>query len=113
MNANTRKRLEQILMFAIRIQRVMKSTSLDKFLSNEDIQDAVLYRLGQIGEEASKIPDEEQERYPELFWDGMIGLRHRLFHEYCDINLSRVYDITQQPTNSLIDELNTILSNNH
>ena len=110
MNANTRKRLEQILMFATRIQRIMKSKSLENFLADNDIQDAVLYRLGQIGESASKILDDEQEKYPTLFWDGMIGLRHRLFHEYYDIDLSRVYDITQQPISSMIDELSSILS---
>jgi len=110
MNESTKKYLEQILMFAIRIQRVMKSKSLENFLVDEDMQDAVLYRLGQIGEAASKIPDDEQEKYPALFWDSMIGLRHRLFHEYYDISLSRVYDITQQPITDLINELNAILS---
>jgi len=97
-------------MFATRIQRIMKSKSLENFLADNDIQDAVLYRLGQIGESASKILDDEQEKYPTLFWDGMIGLRHRLFHEYYDIDLSRVYDITQQPISSMIDELSSILS---
>ena len=111
MNENTRKRLEQILMFAIRIHRIMESKSLAHFLADEDIQDAVLYRLGQIGEAAVKINDDEQEKYPALFWDSMIGLRHRLFHEYYDIDLSRIYDITQQPISDLINELNVILSN--
>ena len=110
MNDRTKQRLKQILMFAARIRRVMSTTSLETFLSDVDIQDSVLYRLGQIGEAASKIPDDEQEKYPAIFWDGMIGLRHRLFHEYYEIDLSRVYDVTQEPIAQLVNNLEKILS---
>ena len=111
MNAKTRRQFEQILMFAIRIQNKMKDETLETFLTDEDKQDAILYRLGQIGEVASKISDEEQEKYPSLFWRQMIGLRHRLFHEYQEIDLTQIYAITQQPISSLISELKVILSN--
>ena len=113
MNADTKRRLEQILIFANKIQSRTKSETLETFLANEERQESVLYCLGQIGETASKISDEEQEKYPTLFWRQMIGLRHRLFHEYQEIDLVQIYEISQQPINSLIDELNTILSNNH
>ena len=111
MNEKTRGQLELILMFAERIQRMMKSETLEVFLLDEDKQDAILYRLGQVGETASKISDEEQDKYPSLFWRQMIGLRHRLFHDYEVIDFAKVYEITQQPISSLIKELNTILSN--
>ena len=48
MNAKTRKRFEQILMFSTRIQRVMESESLENFLADEDIQDAILYQGNRI-----------------------------------------------------------------
>jgi len=47
-----------------------------------------------------------------LFWDQMVGLRHRLFHDYEAINFTMVYDITQQPISQLINELEIILSSN-
>ena len=109
MNARTKERLEQILMFALRIQDSMKNETIEKFLENEDKQDAVMYRLGQIGETASKISDEEQEKYPDLFWRQMIGLRHRLFHEYEEIDFTKIYEIAQEPVSMLIKRLESLL----
>ena len=88
MNPNTQKMLEQILMFAKRIQERMNGISLETFLNDDFLQDAVLYCLGQMGETAARISDDEQEKYPEMFWNQMISLRHRLFHIYEAINLS-------------------------
>ena len=53
-----------------------------------DIQDSVLYRLGQTGEMASRISDKEQKKIPQVFWGEMIGLRNRIFHEYYEIDLT-------------------------
>ena len=51
-------------------------------MQDDLLQKSVMYCLGQIGEIASNIADEEQEKYPEVFWYQMIGLRNRLFHDY-------------------------------
>ena len=112
MKPETRNLFEQILMFAKRIQKRMEGIDLETFLSDEFLQDAVLYCLGQMGEIASRIPDEEQEKYPEMFWNQMISLRHRLFHTYAAINLSMVYEITQEPVSTLILNLSKLLDMN-
>jgi uncharacterized protein with HEPN domain len=112
MNVNIKRRLENILMFAKRVQSRIKPESIESFLANEEKQDSILYCLGQIGEVANKTSDEEQEKYPALFWDEMIGLRHRLFHDYEKIDFTKVYHITQKPIFSLISELEIILSKN-
>ena len=109
MNPNTRKLLEQILMFAKRIQKRMNGITLETFLNDDYLQDAVLYCLGQMGETATKISDGEQEKYPEVFWNQMISLRHRLFHTYETINLSMVYEITKEPVSTLVLNLTKLL----
>ena len=110
MNARTKERLMLILMFAHRIKSGVEAVSLASFLEDAEKQDAVLYRLGQIGETSSKIPDDEQEKYPELFWHQMIALRHRLFHDYGEIDLAKIYEITQEPIAQLVENLEKILS---
>jgi uncharacterized protein with HEPN domain len=110
MRLETRERFARILVFSRKIMERAKGISLKEYLKDEFLQEAVMYCLGQIGEIASKIPDEEQENYPNIFWEQMIGLRHRLFHEYDAINFSMVYDITQRPISQLVDELETLLS---
>jgi uncharacterized protein with HEPN domain len=109
MNPQTEYRLKRILDFAKRIESRTYGISIETFLSDTLLQDAVVYCLGQIGENASKIDENEQEKYPDLFWGQMIGLRHRLFHEYEDINFSIVYEVTQEPINKLIVEIEKVL----
>ena len=62
-----------------------------------------------IGEIANTISDEEQNQYSHLFWGQMIGLRHRLFHGYGNINFGMVYDITQSPLDQSIIDVEELL----
>ena len=110
MKFDTRERFQHILLFSKKVRERTKGVTLEAYLENDLLQESVMYCLGQLGEIASKISDEEQEKYPSIFWDQMIGLRHRLFHDYEAINFSKVYDITQQPMLQLIKELESILA---
>ena len=112
MKLDVRERFERIFVFSKKIRDRAKGVTLEAYLKDELLQESIMYCLGQIGEIASKIPDEEQEKYPNVFWDQMIGLRHRLFHDYEAINFSKVYDITQQPIINLVTELESILKVN-
>ncbi|MCL2069170.1 MAG: DUF86 domain-containing protein [Oscillospiraceae bacterium] len=109
MKPKTKKQLKNILEFAKRTRDRTHKITFEDFMSDELIQDAVLYCLGQIGETASNISDEEQEKYPELFWRQMIGLRNRIFHDYEEIDMKRVFDITQEPISQLVQMLESLL----
>ena len=109
MNLKTRKLFEQILLFAKKTHMRMNGVALEAFLDDEFLQDAVLYCLGQVGETASRISDDERAKYPEIFWNQMISLRHRVFHNYEALNLSIVYEITQEPIAQLVQNLETLL----
>ena len=109
MKDNTLKRFKRILEFAKKIEKRTENISLDDFVQDELLQESVMYCLGQIGEIASNIPDEEQEKYPGIFWYQMIGLRNRLFHDYEEIDLTRVFAITQNPITQLIQNLEELL----
>jgi len=110
MKPDTRERFERILLFSKKVQDRTNGVALEAYLGDELLQESVMYCLGQIGEIASKFSDEEQEQYPHFFWEQMVGLRHRLFHNYDAINFSKVYDITQQPIVQLIGALEALLA---
>ena len=109
MKDNTKRRLARILEFAKKVEKRTADMHLDDFLQDELLQESILYCLGQIGEIAANIPDEEQEKYPGVFWNQMIGLRNRLFHDYEEIDLSRVFGISQEPVSQLIRIIETLL----
>ena len=45
-----------------------------------------------IGEAASKISRDSQERHNEIPWRQVIGIRHRLIHGYDDINFDILWE---------------------
>jgi len=109
MNPELREKFTRILDFAIKAKRAVNGVSKEEFVGDEDRRELVCFRLGHIGEIANTISDEEQDQYPDLFWGQMIGLRHRLFHGYGNINFSMVYDITQEPLDQLIMNIKRLL----
>ena len=109
MKDSTKRRFERILEFAKKVKKRTENISLEDFLQDELLQEAVMYCLGQMGEISTNIPDEEQEKYPEIFWHQMIGLRNRLFHDYEEIDLTRVFAITQEPIAQLIQIIENLL----
>lgn len=50
--------LDDVIDSAEKIQRFVRTATLDKFLADELLFDAVLYNLQVIGEAVKKLPDE-------------------------------------------------------
>ena len=109
MNPELREKFGRMLDFAMKAKRAVNGVSKEEFVDDEDRRELVCFRLGHIGEIANTISDEEQNQYPHLFWGQMIGLRHRLFHGYGNINFGMVYDVTQAPLDQLITNLKKLL----
>ena len=101
--------IERMYVFAKRVERRIAEVSLESFLEDEDIQDLILYAIGQIGENANAISDEERERHNDILWDALIGIRNRVFHSYGDIDMKIVYEAAKEHTPKLISQLQSII----
>ena len=61
-----------------------------------------------IGEAASGISREFQDRRPTIPWPSIIAMRNRLIHAYFDVDLDRVWDTVVDDLPPLIAELERI-----
>ena len=86
----------------------LSEVSIDEFLDNRHLQDAVIRRLESIGEAARRLSDETRSRIPNLPWSGMIGMRNVMIHEYDDIDLSIVWDTVKLDLECLITVLKDV-----
>jgi uncharacterized protein with HEPN domain len=84
---------EDILTSIDKIERYVTDLDFDEFAGNEVLIDAVVRNLEIIGEASRNIPEEVQERYPEVPWKRMIGLRNIVIHKYFEVDLNIVWEI--------------------
>lgn len=62
-----------------------------------------------IGEAANLVSEETEDRYPQLPWRQMVGLRNRLIHGYDEVDLDILWDIVREDLPPLIAELKQIV----
>ena len=102
MNAKDRRTLESMLEFALRVSKRISNLTYEEFISDIDMQDAILYALGQLGEKANSLSDDFKELHPNEEWYSLIGLRNRLFHSYEDISMEKVYEMAKNDIGGII-----------
>jgi uncharacterized protein with HEPN domain len=88
--------IEEILECIAKIEEYTKGITEDSFYGNTQIQDAVIRRLEIMGEAVKGVPAEFREKYPEIPWRKISGMRDFLIHEYFGVNLERVWKVAKE-----------------
>jgi uncharacterized protein with HEPN domain len=76
-----------------KINKYVNGMSFEDFDQNQLVIDAVARNLEVIGEATKYVPTEIREKYPEVPWKSMIGLRNILIHEYFGIDEQIIWQI--------------------
>jgi len=71
---------------------------------------AVIHALEIIGEAARSVSDEVQEEFAEIDWKPIMNMRHRIAHDYLNIDHDIVWNVIQNKIPELINQLKSALS---
>ena len=87
--------LEDMILSMQRIEEYLGDLDFKKFKMTYIVVDAVVRNFEIIGEASKKIPTDIQEKYPEIPWRKMYGLRNLIAHEYFGIDYEMIWEIAK------------------
>ncbi len=102
-------RLRHMLDAAKEAQSFMKGKGRGDLDANRMLVLSILRLVEIIGEAASQVSKELQEKHPEIPWGLIVAMRNRLVHAYFDVDLDRVWSTTQDDLPTLIAQLEKIV----
>ncbi|MBI3442562.1 MAG: DUF86 domain-containing protein [Candidatus Sungbacteria bacterium] len=88
--------LKHILGGVGQIEEYVRDISKEKFLASPQIQDAVMRRLAIIGEATKNLPSDLREKYAQIPWNNIAGMRDMLIHEYFGVDMELVWNTIQK-----------------
>jgi uncharacterized protein with HEPN domain len=95
--------LEDMLTSMLRIEEYIGDMEFRKFKMNYMVVDAIIRNFEIIGEASKNVPAGIKNKYPEIPWKKMYGLRNLIAHEYFGIDYEMIWEISKNnlPQNSL------------
>ena len=86
--------LRYIQMSIIRIE-TYRAGGKALFLGEPMVQDAILWRLQTLADAASHLSTALKARHPEIRWRAIYGFRNVAAHGYVEMDLDRVWEVTE------------------
>ena len=101
--------LEDIEKSCEKLHRYTEGRSKDQVFQDDVRADAVLLNLHIIGEAVKKLPDDLRERYPEVAWREIAGLRDFIAHAYFALDSDILWDAVEHDVPELLDAVKRII----
>lgn len=86
----------------------VRSLTRDEFDRDEDAQIALAHRIQTIGEAARRTSDTLRANHPEIPWSRIIGMRHKVVHDYMHVDPDVVWETANDRLPELIAALERI-----
>lgn len=80
----------------------------EEFEANEDLQIVLAHLIQIIGEAARHVPENARATYPQIPWEHITGMRHRIVHDYVRVRVDIVWQVATIDLPVLIDALESL-----
>ncbi len=101
--------INHILENIILIEKSINNLSRKDFGNNRDILDATIRRIEVIGEAAKNLSSEFTNKYRNIEWKKIIGMRDKMIHHYFGVDIEIIWKTINEDIPILKRELQEIL----
>ena len=92
------------------LQRTSAGLDREALLRDEILKRAVVRSLEIIGEAVKNVPERIRNRYPNVEWRAIAGMRDKLIHDYVTVDYDIVWDVLTNKVPTLMLEVERILT---
>ena len=85
-------RLEHMMRAVGRIRAQLDGLERTMLAEGDDRTELIIYNMQVLGEAANNVSEEMCAKHPEIDFKGWASMRHRLVHDYANIDLNIVWN---------------------
>jgi uncharacterized protein with HEPN domain len=78
--------------------------------ADEDLRIVIAHLVQTIGEAAGRVSGPTRDAHPEIPWKQITGVRHRIMHDYMDVDYDVLWEVATRDLPRLIGLLERIVS---
>ncbi len=104
-----RDHLDDIRLAASKALEFVTGTDYEHFVRDDKTVYAVVRALEVLGEATKRIPTEIRDRFPEIPWRSMAGIRDKLIHDYVSVNLEVVWRTVTEDLPPLLPQIERVI----
>lgn len=101
--------LEDICKAARKALQFAEGISYEEFVADDKTVYAVVRALEIVGEATKRIPQDVRDRYRQVPWRSMAGIRDKLIHDYVSVNLEVVWKTLSEDLPPLLPMIERVI----
>jgi len=78
------------------INNFIEGMNIEQFKSDDKTSSAVIRKFEIIGEATKNLPNTIKDKYPQIPWKDIAGMRDKLIHAYSEVDLNLVWITIQK-----------------
>jgi len=88
----------------------IEGKSREEYDGDEDLRIVIAHLVQTIGEAAACVSAPTRDSNPEIPWRQITGIRHRIVHDYMEVDYDVLWQVATRDLPRLIGQLETIVS---
>lgn len=109
MFVDDRTRIQHMLEAAVKSQDNVKGLSREDLDNDENWAIVLVHWIQVMGEAARRVSPGLKVAHPEVEWSKIQGMRHRIVHDYTEIDLNIIWTVVTGEVKVLVEQLKAVL----